>query len=608
MKRTEPSPSFRPSIPLAKEVTETRSSRATIGPFKRARGVKVAAVPPRQVAVLSVANYDELCRAGTSEAGEAAVATLRQQAVDCGVDEGYMRALDDTTLLLRLDDLSREDFLATIKCLTERTRTFPAPTMPEFALKVRVGAMSERALRSLVNDAARDLLSYMNHMESSATFLAGDELDIWQQMASVGIEVISHEQLKYLDPFTGMLKVERFAELLQYALDDPRMTEGMAVIYLDIDDFKSYNRTFSHDAGDKLLLFVARQIREAFSTDIVTHLSVDRFAVLTNSPDIASKCAAIHAATRAFDRSFAPELKCGVFVLEDAVHSPYIAIDCAKLACESIKGRYDISYRCFSQDLKDRLYARRYVARHAERAVNDGWIRTFAQPVIDTLTGDLCGFEALARWNDPDRGLLSPAMFIPTLEATHLIHTLDMHVVETVCKYLARRRDEGLPYVPASVNLSRLDFGLCDVLGTISELCKRWDIPHHLLAIEITESALQEGSDIRDEMDRFRAAGFEVWMDDFGCGYSSLNLLKDYEFDVLKVDMEFLRDMESNARSKKIVASVLDMAKKLGIRTLVEGVETEAQYEFLRDAGCDMMQGYLFGKPGPLELFTPSEE
>ena len=132
--------------------------------------------------------------------------------------------------------------------------------------------------------------------------------------------------------------------------------------------------------------------------------------------------------------------------------------------------------------------------------------------------------------------------------------------------------------------------------------CKRWNIPYDLLAIEVTESALNDRSDLRAEMDRFRAAGFEVWMDDFGCGYSSLNLLKDYEFDVLKVDMEFLRDLEVNERSKTIVGSVISMAKRLGIRTLVEGVETTAQHEFLRSLGCDMMQGYLFGKPRPLAI------
>ncbi len=562
----------------------------------------MAVVPPRQVAVLSIANYDEICEAGGPEAGAEAIVLLKQLAIGCGVDPGYMRGLKNDTLLLRLDDLPREGFLDAIKCMAKRTHSLRMSNLPDQEIEVRVGAMSERALRSLVNDTALDLIAYMNHTGCSSAFLTGDEIDIWQRLASTDVQFLSHEQLKHLDTFTGLLTQEYFLDLLDnVAKEQHRYNEHVYVLYFDIDDFKSYNRSFDHSSGDKLLLFVAQQIREAFPTDIVCHLSVDRFAVLTNADDIAARCATIHKATRAYRRSFAPELKCGAFELEPAVSSSHIALDCAKLACESIKGRYDVAYAFFGDDLKERFFTRRYVARHAEQAVSDGWIEAYAQPVIDTNSGELCGFEALARWNDPERGLLSPAMFIPTLEDAHLIDKLDLCIVDTVCRHLAERRSHGLPVVAASVNLSRIDFGLCDVLAQVTDACARWEIPHELLAIEITESALQDGSDLKREMDRFRAAGFEVWMDDFGCGYSSLNLLKDYDFDVLKVDMEFLRDMEGNVRSKTIVKSVLDMAKSLGIRTLVEGVETASQRDFLRTAGCDMMQGYLFGKPRPIE-------
>ncbi|MEE1157788.1 MAG: EAL domain-containing protein, partial [Atopobiaceae bacterium] len=279
-----------------------------------------------------------------------------------------------------------------------------------------------------------------------------------------------------------------------------------------------------------------------------------------------------------------------------------VALDCAKIACESVKGRYDVSCRVFDGDLRERLFTRRYVARHAEQAVSNQWIRAYAQPVVDTTTGEVCGFEALARWDDPNRGILSPAIFIPTLEEAHLIHKVDAYMVNEVCRHMSEELRAGRAVVPASVNLSRVDFAICDIFEIVRETCDRWDIPHHMLAVEVTEGALDGTANLRQEMDRFRAAGFEVWMDDFGCGYSSLNLLKDYEFDVLKVDMEFLRDMDANARSKTIVASVIEMAKSLGIRTLVEGVETEAQRDFLCDVGADMMQGYLFGRPLPLEL------
>ncbi|MBR3328500.1 MAG: phosphodiesterase [Atopobiaceae bacterium] len=560
-------------------------------------------VPPRQVAVLSIANYDSICSTYGSHAGEQAIASLREFAIRNGVDPGYMRRFGNNTLLLRLDDLPRDKFLSVICSMADQVQDYVVPDYKDARPVVRVGAMSERALRSFVNDAASDLLAYMNHVDCRAAFLAGDELDIWQKLNTTGVELLSHEQLKHIDPFTGLLTIDRFFSLLQEIVEaQESFNTDITVLYLDIDDFKSFNRAFDHDAGDELLLFVANKIAKAFPTDIVAHLTVDRFAVVSDSSDVVRKCAALHEQTRSFREAFAPELKCGAFVLEKEVRSAHIALDCAKLACESIKGRFDVAYRSFDGDLKERFFTRRYVARHAEEAVHDNWIRAFAQPVVCTSTGKLCGFEALARWDDPERGILSPAIFIPTLEDAHLIHKLDACMVDEVCHYLSECQQQGEEVVPASINLSRLDFQLCDALEMVISSCKRWNIPYDLLAIEVTESALNDRSDLRAEMDRFRAAGFEVWMDDFGCGYSSLNLLKDYEFDVLKVDMEFLRDLEVNERSKTIVASVISMAKRLGIRTLVEGVETTAHHEFLRSLGCDMMQGYLFGKPRPLAI------
>ncbi|MDO4806025.1 MAG: GGDEF domain-containing phosphodiesterase [Coriobacteriales bacterium] len=563
----------------------------------------MAVVPPRQVAILSIANYSTICNEVSAQAADEAMEDLRQMAIGCGVDSGYMRLFQNNTILLRLDDLPRQGFLDAIHCLGARARSLETPGTKHIKPVVRVGAMSERALRSFVNDAAADLLSYMNHVDCPAAFLAGDELDIWQQFESSGIELMSHEQLKYMDPFTGLLRPERFFELLQGSIDeDDQRTKDIHVLYFDIDDFKSYNRAFSYDAGDELLMFLARQIAEAFPSDVVSHLSIDRFAVLTSASDIVRKCAIVHETVRSFNKAFAPEVKCGAFKLEPGLESAHLAMDCAKLACESIKGRYDIACRFFDDKLRERMFTRRYVAHHAEKAVSEHWIQAFAQPVVYTRTGDVCGFEALARWIDPEIGMLSPAVFIPTLEEAHLIHKLDLCIVDEVCQHLAKRMQAGETRLHASVNLSRLDFGLCDAVQEISTRCDNLGIPHSMLAIEVTESALDSDLNLRREMDRFRTAGFEVWMDDFGCGYSSLNLLKDYEFDVLKVDMEFLRDMESNRRSKTIVASVIRMAKRLGIRTLVEGVETKEQCDFLREAGCDMMQGYLFGKPRPLEI------
>lgn len=239
-----------------------------------------------------------------------------------------------------------------------------------------------------------------------------------------------------------------------------------------------------------------------------------------------------------------------------------------------------------------------YVVEHIEEAVEKGWVRPYYQPVVRTLTGKLCGLEALARWEDPVHGLLSPGTFIPALEEARLIHLLDCSIIRQVCRQYRQSVIDGVPSVPISFNLSRLDFDLCDIFNVIENAVREYEVPRGMLNIEITESVF--GSDpayMAGMVGKFHSVGYEVWMDDFGSGYSTLNSLKDFDFDELKIDMEFLNRFGDKSRT--ILASVVDMAKKLGIQTLAEGVETEEHRMFLRHIGCEKMQGYLFGRPKP---------
>lgn len=239
---------------------------------------------------------------------------------------------------------------------------------------------------------------------------------------------------------------------------------------------------------------------------------------------------------------------------------------------------------------------RQYIQTHIDEALEKGWIRLYYQPVVRALSRTLAGYEALARWQDPVRGLISPAAFIPALEEIHAIHKLDLYMVDQICSLYGPRNNLGFPTVPISFNLSRLDFFDCDIHAEISRRVDRASVPHGNLAIEITESVfVQDMSVIAPILDQFRQDGYSLWMDDFGSGYSSLNVLKDYAFDTIKLDMEFLRRFSD--RAKVIVESVIRMAKDLNIQTLAEGVETEAQAEFLRSIGCSLLQGFLFSKP-----------
>ncbi|MCR4639234.1 EAL domain-containing protein [Ruminococcus sp.] len=243
-----------------------------------------------------------------------------------------------------------------------------------------------------------------------------------------------------------------------------------------------------------------------------------------------------------------------------------------------------------------------YIVNNFESALEKGYVKAYYQPVIRTLTERICSVEALARWQDPVVGLLSPFLFINVLEKYRLIHKLDLAILDNICITYNEMRERGLPLHPFSINLSRLDFDEIDMLDAISKILDKHNVPSTAIHIEITESVMLDNTAyFRRIFDSFHDAGFAIFMDDFGSGYSSLNVLKDYSFDVLKIDMRFLSDI--GIRSKKILASVMNMAKAIGMHTLAEGVETKEQMTFLRNIGCEMLQGFYYSKPMDSSLY-----
>jgi len=241
-----------------------------------------------------------------------------------------------------------------------------------------------------------------------------------------------------------------------------------------------------------------------------------------------------------------------------------------------------------------------YVTTHIDEAITKGWIKVYYQPVIRSLTGQLCGAESLARWIDDKYGFIGPDKFVSALEEKKLVHKLDCFMIDRVCNDIHNHLIKGLPTVPVSINMSRLDFIMCDMLKALEDAIEKYNIPRDYIHIEITESMIvQDEKLMTDIITRFRSRGYEIWMDDFGSGYSSLTLLKDYEFDLLKMDMRFLSSM--NDKAKTLMRCTIEMAKKIGIKTLCEGVETFEQAEFLKSIGCGKLQGYYYSKPLPLE-------
>ncbi len=412
---------------------------------------------------------------------------------------------------------------------------------------------------------------------------------------------------KYLtystDRLTGLPGQRRF---LEYALKWFKLNElnpsapPMAILYFNLRHFKSYNIRFGLEAGDVLLQRISTLLKTAFPNDFISRFSDDHFAILTYDVDLQNRVIDVHKQLLSVKMKTPLEMKIGIYHVDHADTNPSRACDLAKIACDSIKNRLDI-YSCrYTPTVQRAAIIADYVIDHLDEACEKGYIKVYFQPVIRSISKTLCGLEALARWVDPVYGFLNPSEFIPPLENSRQLYKLDLHMLELICQRIRDALDNGRAIVPISFNLSRMDFLTCDIYQEIERIAEKYQIPHHLLCIEITESMfVQNAGEIRLILDRFRRAGFQVWMDDFGSGYSSLNALKDYHFDELKIDMAFLSNFTQ--RSRDIIESTVQMAKNIGIRTLAEGVETEEQFEFLKQIGCEKIQGYYFGRPLPFD-------
>lgn len=405
-----------------------------------------------------------------------------------------------------------------------------------------------------------------------------------------------------LDPVTGLISMHSFFRVMRKwrkHYTPERDGSELAVMYLDVVNFQSINIHDGIAGGDAFLKSVGDHLRVLFPASAISRFDVDHFALLMHADNLQAKADS----TRRAILELAPKgvgACLGACVWDDHDLSAETICGRAKVACDVAKDRPGPSLSLYTEEMGESLEDSEYVSSNIEGAIKNDWIRVYYQPIVGTISGDICGMEALARWDDPTRGLLSPATFVGPLEDTRQIWKLDLCVIRQVVARIAERDRLGLAEIPISVNLSRTDFSSCDIFQEVDSLVAEHGIPRSTLRIEVTESAVATQDDaIVQALARFRGAGYEVWMDDFGSGYSSLNLLKDYDFDVLKLDMAFLR--KDNERSRKIISSVISMDKRIGVRTLAEGVETREQADFLRKSGCTMMQGYLFGRPLPFD-------
>ncbi len=403
------------------------------------------------------------------------------------------------------------------------------------------------------------------------------------------------------DALTGLPNQRHFFDLC----DRERLrlkADGMdpALLYFDLVDMKHYNQQYGFDEGDHLLCDIASILENEFGPQQTSRFGQDQFAVICAHEGMEESLARVFKERQTANGSRTLPLRVGVYLfsLEEVPSS--VACDRAKYACDQQRGTYVSGYRLFDAAMLRRVDTVRHVIDNLDRALEERWIHVYYQPIVQASTGRICDQEALSRWIDPTKGFLNPDDFIPALENAGLVYKIDLYVLDRVLEKIHEQRELGLPNIPHSINLSRSDFDSCDMVEEIRKRVDAAGVRRSDLSIEITESII--GSDfefMKGEIERFRSLGFPVWMDDFGSGYSSLDVLQSIEFDLLKFDMSFLSKFNESDKGKIILTDLMRMATALGVDTICEGVETREQYHFLSKIGCAKMQGYYFGKPMP---------
>ena len=407
------------------------------------------------------------------------------------------------------------------------------------------------------------------------------------------------------DMLTGLYNRDAFEKKAKEILAEA--DEPYYMVCSNFKDFKLINELCGTEVGDALLRARADVIRkEEYGDSVSARIYADKFCTLLpkahfdeenfreNMTAVMKKVLSIPLKTHFYF---------GIYEITDATESVWTMCDKAMMAIDPISRSYEQSFSFFKEEMFQRILKEKEILGQFDKAIEDQEFHMFLQPQV-TNNGNIVGAEALVRWIHPTKGMISPADFIPVLEKTGLIHKLDLYMWEKAAQKLAEWKKEGKGNLYISVNISTKDFYLMDIYEEFRAISEKYDFDIKNLKLEITESALmRDVRKIMQNMNELRTLGYDIEIDDFGSGYSSLGRLKDIHADVLKVDMIFLQKTENVERSATILKNVIAMSKELGMPVITEGVETKEQVDFLRNVGCDMFQGYYFAKPMSVEIF-----
>lgn len=459
----------------------------------------------------------------------------------------------------------------------------------------------------------REIDGEMCYFETSFQFLLDDRGNYVGSFFSVMDRTEGYRELemqRYIathDDLTDIYNRERFLERVEELLKREPDVERV-IVCIDVKDFKGVNDLFGEETGNRVLKRIAGLMRRDASEDtLYARLEADHFAMCMrkenfieeNYQEYLDELQKILNST-----IYRIHAHVGVYRIIDPSLSATVMCDRAFLAIRRIKDNYQQIVSYYKEDVGQSAQREKVMVGEFDRAIEQGEFQMYLQPQIAVDGYHVLGAEALVRWDHPVRGMISPGEFIPVFEKSGYITRLDRYIWELACRQLRVWKDKGREDLHISVNISPKDFYLINLYDTFTSLVERYNVSPSNLKLEITETAMMEEMVKHlDLLRRLRDYGFQVEIDDFGSGYSSLNTLQDIEVDVLKLDMGFLRKTSHEERSRIIMNSVIDMSKHLGLVVVTEGVETIEQVNYLTQAGCDVFQGYYFDKPLPVKDF-----
>lgn len=384
-----------------------------------------------------------------------------------------------------------------------------------------------------------------------------------------------------------------------------------AVCALDIVKFKNLNETYGYSAGNKVLEVMAELIAgECKEEEFSARAGGDQFALVLKGHVTDEHVKRMETLTRKIEREVGMlnseyRVRCiaGIYLLQDD-QDPYYAIDKANLARKVARDSRGHNVAVYDIMMHKRVLKEREIESIMYQALEDEEFLVYLQPRVIIGTGEIVAAEALVRWQRPNGEMIYPDTFIPLFETNGFIREMDFYIYEQVCRMIRERLEKNLPVVPVSVNVSRAHLETGNFIASINELMDKYEIPRRYIELELTESLLVEDpARMIETANQLKENQYMLSIDDFGSGYSSLNILKQLKFDILKIDKEFLRIEGAKPEDKIILESVIHMAKKLKMQVLVEGVELEEQQHMLTKMGCDFAQGYYFSRPIPVSDF-----